>query len=177
MELDWSEHSTHIRALYAPWQPGDGYEEQILVAAEDRLGIRLPEPLRSFVLAWGRRKDLTRKSHPMLSPTQFLLHDDALVFWVENQACTYWAIPLGDLARTNPPVIKAEPHWNGSELASPLAWEPTSFHVSDFLDTLTYHHALCGGALHGGWTGPSIIKSPSRCGSNSTGNVSSLHPW
>lgn len=24
-------------------------------------------------------------------------------------------------------------------------------HEMDFLDTLTYHHALCEGALHGGW--------------------------
>src|SRR5260370_39986307 len=39
-------------------------------------------------------------------------------------------------------------------MASPLIWEPNHARVSDFLDTLTYHHALCGGALHGGsaWT-------------------------
>lgn len=154
MELDWSEQSAHIRTLYAPWQPGDGCEEQILVAAEGRLGVRLPDPLRSFVLAWGRRADLTRKNHPMLSPTKFLLQDGALVFWVENQACTYWAIPLRSLTKANPPVVRAYPSWNDSELASPLVWESTYFYVSDFLDALTYHHALCGGALHGGsaWT-------------------------
>ena len=25
MEFDWSEQSPHIRSLYRPWQPGDGY--------------------------------------------------------------------------------------------------------------------------------------------------------
>ncbi len=27
MELDWSEQLSHIRTLYRPWQPDDGYEE------------------------------------------------------------------------------------------------------------------------------------------------------
>jgi hypothetical protein len=43
----------------------------------------------------------------------------------------------------------------GARLADRLGiWEPNHARVSDFLDTLTYHHALCGGALHGGsaWT-------------------------
>ena len=149
MELDWSEQSAHIRTLYAPWQPGDGYEEHLISAAEDRLGVCLPDPLRSFFLAWGRRKDLTRTNHPMLSPAELILQSDALIFWVENQGCTYWAIPLGDLAKANPPVVRAYPDWNLSGLASPLVWEPSHDHVSDFLDTLTYRHALDGGSLHG----------------------------
>ena len=77
MELDWSEQSLHIRTLYAPWQSGNGYEESMILAEEVRLGVRLPDPLRTFYQAWGRRKDLAQ----------------------------------------------------------------------------TYQHALCGGALHGGWTG------------------------
>ena len=59
MELDWSAQSPHIRSLFHPWQPGDGYEEADIVAAEKRLGVRLPTTLRNFYLAWGKRKDLT----------------------------------------------------------------------------------------------------------------------
>src|SRR5581483_10929314 len=39
MELDWSEQSPHIRTLFCPWQPGDGYDEMTVQAAEERLGI------------------------------------------------------------------------------------------------------------------------------------------
>jgi hypothetical protein len=48
MELDWSEQSPHIRTLYRRWQPGDGYEEAIIAAAEAKLGLRLPAILRNF---------------------------------------------------------------------------------------------------------------------------------
>jgi hypothetical protein len=64
MELDWSEQSPHIRSLYHPWQPGDGYDEAEIEAAEARLGFRLPSTLRNFYLAWGRRQDLTSSRSP-----------------------------------------------------------------------------------------------------------------
>ncbi len=32
----------HIRTLYHPWQPGNGYEEATLEAVETELGIHLP---------------------------------------------------------------------------------------------------------------------------------------
>ncbi len=156
MELDWSKQSAHIRTLYAPWQPGDGYEESVIAAAEDRLGMHLPDPLRSFYQSWGKRKDMTRLNHPLLGPAEWILRPDALIFCVENQGTSYWAIHSEDLEKANPPVVKAWAlaEWEAIEMASPLIWEPNHARVSDFLDTLTYHHALCGGALHGGsaWT-------------------------
>jgi hypothetical protein len=138
MEFDWSERSPHIRTLYLPWQPGDGYEESAIAAAEDRLGICLPAPLRSFYQTWGRRKEMTCLNHPLLGPTEWILRPDALIFCVENQATSYWAILREDLGKVNPAVVKAWalPDWEATERASPL----------------TYHHALCGGAIHGGWT-------------------------
>ncbi len=48
MEPDWSEQSPHIRTLFRPWQPGDGYDEAEIEAAEARLGVRLPASLRNF---------------------------------------------------------------------------------------------------------------------------------
>jgi hypothetical protein len=154
MELDWSEQSAHIRTLYAAWQPGDGYEESIISGEELRLGVRLPAPLRSFYRAWGRRKDMTQTDIPLLGPAEWILRPEALIFCVENQATMYWAILSEDLEKANPPVVKAYAlrEWEVSEIASPLTWMLNYSHVSDFLDMLTYHHALCGGALHGGWS-------------------------
>lgn len=90
MELDWSEQSWHIRTLYRPWQSGDGYDEASIQAAEERLGSRLPSALRNFYLAWGKRPDLTKVNHPLLSPNGVVIRADTLIFWVENQAVWYW---------------------------------------------------------------------------------------
>ena len=121
---------------------------------ETRLGIRLPAPLRIFYQTWGRRKDLTQTNQHLLGPTKLVRRPDALIFCVENQACSYWAIQHEVLEQVNPPVVMAYAlqDWEMSEISSPLIWMPNHVHVSGFLDTLTYHHALCGGAMHGGWT-------------------------
>ena len=154
MELDWSERSPHIRTLYHPWQPDDGYEENVIAAAEARFGIRLPAPLRTFYQAWGRRKDITHANQSLLKPGEMIGRPDALIFCMENQAVCSWAIQREALEDADPPVVVADAlrEWEWSELDAPLVWTPSYTHVSDFLDTLTYHHALCGGAIHGGWT-------------------------
>jgi hypothetical protein len=80
MELDWSEQSSHIRTLFRPWQPGDGYDEATLQAPEVQLGLRLPATLRTFYLVWGRRRDLTQLIDPLLAPDALQMRTDTLVF-------------------------------------------------------------------------------------------------
>src|SRR5579885_1718914 len=108
MEFDWSEQSTHIRTLYAPWQPGDGYEENMISAQEARLGVQMPPPLRTFYQAWGKRKDMTQSNQRLLGPAELVLRPDALIFCIENQACCCWAIEHEDLEDANPPVVRAD---------------------------------------------------------------------
>lgn len=155
MELDWSEQSAHIRTLYHPWQSGDGYEENIIVTAETRLGARLPVPLRTFYRAWGRREDMTQTNHFLIGPVGLIQRPDALVIGIENQGCCWWAIERHVLEKPDPPVVIADPeNWNIKDIQAPLVWMPSHAHLSDFLDRLTYQHALSGGAMHGGYTGP-----------------------
>lgn len=156
MDLDWSEQSPHIRTLYRPWQPGDGYEEDVIEASEAQLGGRLPDPLRIFYQAWGQRKDMTQRNQALLGPTELLLRPDALMVCLENQGVYAWAIPHDSLADANPPVVRtqeleASQEWNWSEVDAPAHWMPSHPHLSNFLDSLMYQHAFCGGALHGGW--------------------------
>src|SRR5258706_7718472 len=108
MDLDWSEQSPHIRTLYRPWQQGDGYEEDVIAAAEARCGVRLSVTLRSFYRMWGRRQDLTRMNEVLLAPDEWVVHAGALIFCVENQSCWYWALPLAALTQADPPVVQAE---------------------------------------------------------------------
>lgn len=155
MEVDWSEQSAHIRTLYRPWQPGDGYEEATITAAETQLGMHLPAPLRTFYRAWGLRRDMTLMRNCLLGPDELVVRADAVIFCVENQATGYWAVRRAALEEYNPPVVFADavPGWETWEIQSPLTWRPSHAHLSDLLDDLTYQNALCGGAMHGGFTG------------------------
>jgi hypothetical protein len=152
-ELDWSAQSPHIQSLFRPWQPGDGYDEETLLAAEARLlpgGARLPATLRSFYRAWGRQSDLTQMNEHLLAPEQWVIHSGALIFCVENQRCAYWALPVESPA-ADPPVVVAQagPERAVWEVTADLDWRVSHPCVSLFLDALTYRHAFSGGALHG----------------------------
>lgn len=155
MDLDWSAQSPHIRSLFRPWQDGDGYEEDTLVAAEARCGVRLPVMLRSFYRTWGRRSDLTQMNEYLLAPDQWVVHAGALIFCVENQAGAYWALPMESLEEVDPPVAEAYagPEMSVWEVTVDLEWRTRRQHVSAFLDDLTYLHAFSGGAIHGAHSG------------------------
>jgi hypothetical protein len=166
MELDWSEQSPHIRTLFRPWQPGDGDEEATIQAAEERLGVRLPSPLRTFYLAWGKRRDLTAVVHPLLAPAELVIRADTLIFWVEHQAVSYWGVRCEALVQTNPPVVRSESGLSGWEVEADLDWRPSHAHLASLLDDMTYVHAFCpGGAMHGGQSsrpGPPDLATPDR---------------
>ena len=146
MELDWSEQSPHIRMLFRPWQPGDGYDEATVQEAEARLSIRLPATLRNFYHAWGRRRDLTETLYLLLPPDHLRLQSDVLEFWVDTHAGVLWGIQCDQLAEADPPVVVA---WDEE---ADLAWTPSHARLSDFLDDMTYQHALHGGAPYWGYS-------------------------
>jgi hypothetical protein len=148
--FDWSEQSPHIRTLYRPWQPGDGYDEDVIAAAEEKLGIRLPVTLRSFYASWGRREDMTHLVDHLLPLDKLVVTSGALIFCVENQSCLYWGIGLESLGEVNPPVEVVEPGAEMSvwEVSSDLERARSHETLSDFLDELTYMHVFCGGAIH-----------------------------
>lgn len=159
MDLDWSEQSPHIRTLFRPWQPGDGYDEATLLAAEARLGVRLPATLWAFYRAWGRRRDLTRMQDTLLAPDQLMVRADALIFSEENQGSWYWAVPRKALEEANPPIVIALAG-ELREVQSTLPWRPSHPRLSNFLDDFTYWHAIFRGAVHGGST--DVFPSPPR---------------
>jgi len=152
MELDWSEQSPHIRTLFHPWQPGDGYDEATIQAAEKRLGLRLPTTLRNFYLAWGRREDLTQTGHYLLNPEDLLIRANTLIFWVENQGVVYWGVRREALAEPDPPVVITYSGESGWEVESELHWTPSHEQLSSFLDDVTYLHAFGGGATYSGFS-------------------------
>lgn len=141
MELDWSAQSPHIRTLYHPWQPGDGWDEATVEATEARLGFRLPTPLRSFYLAYGRRRDMTQRTDHFLDPDELLVQADTLIFCVENQAVVYWGVQRQAVEEDDPPVVVTDSGPSGWDVESELDWTPYYTHLSGFLDDLLYLHA------------------------------------
>jgi hypothetical protein len=67
MKLDWSEQSPHIRTLFHPWQPGDGYDEATLQMAEARLGVRrvLAQQMNTGYVMYS-----VRLYRPLLNPIE-----------------------------------------------------------------------------------------------------------
>ncbi|MCO1657146.1 SMI1/KNR4 family protein [Pseudonocardia humida] len=95
-------------ARYAsPVAAGDGCTEEELLAAEARLGLPLPAPLRAVYALIGRRTDLTRTQDRLLSPDQVDVDDsgEVLVFRVENQCVAEWGVPLPAVTEPDPPVV------------------------------------------------------------------------
>ncbi|MEU8763931.1 SMI1/KNR4 family protein [Streptomyces sp. NPDC048659] len=103
-------------------ESGDGWAEADLVAAEERLGVRLPTTLREAYLLFGRRTDLTSRYDVLLSPAELYLDEagEALVFRHENQGAVSWGILLDCLEDDDPAVFsrtdladKSAERWEG----------------------------------------------------------------
>ncbi|MEU6817889.1 SMI1/KNR4 family protein [Streptomyces sp. NPDC046860] len=100
-----------IRGFAAHWagvvEIGDGWAESELVAAEERLGVRLPPVLREAYLLFGRRRDLTSNHDVLLGPAELYVDDskEALVFRHENQGAASWGILLDSLQDDDPAVF------------------------------------------------------------------------
>lgn len=100
-----------IRGFAAHWttplDEEDGLGEADLIAAEERLGIRLPLALREAYELFGRRRDLTSNHDVLLAPAQLYVDSarEALVFRHENQGAASWGIHLAHLAEDDPAVL------------------------------------------------------------------------
>ncbi|MGW0885668.1 SMI1/KNR4 family protein [Streptomyces sp. NPDC002671] len=81
--------------------------EDDLVAAEERLGVRLPAALREAYLLFGRRRDLTSNHDVLLGPADLYVDDakEALVFRHENQGAASWGVLLDGLQQDDPAVF------------------------------------------------------------------------
>lgn len=146
MPFHWSKHASHILTVFPPWSEHDGYDRHALAVAQHRLGMHIPEVLTQFYYSWGRRRDMTRFRETLLDLDSLTVQSGALVFAEENQAVYQWGIPCERLEEADPPVSYALWPQDGQE----RLWQPSHAHLSDFLDYLTYGHALSGGSPHGG---------------------------
>ncbi|MHA6758426.1 SMI1/KNR4 family protein [Streptacidiphilus sp. PAMC 29251] len=127
-EAAWRFVRDFTRAWVEPLTGGDGFTEEDLAAAEERLGLGLPTALGELYRLLGRRQDLTSNHDRLLRADQLSIDSRgrALVFREENQGACSWGVLLKDLDQADPGVHVL------TDLADRQAqqWEPWMEHLS-----------------------------------------------
>jgi len=94
-ETFWTDYPHLVSLLMPPLQPGDGASEEEILAAENRLGIRLPPLLREFYARTSRREDINATHNRLIRLDAIEAPvDGRLIFYVENQGVTDFGIDL-----------------------------------------------------------------------------------
>ncbi|MET9048323.1 SMI1/KNR4 family protein [Streptomyces sp. NPDC004362] len=121
-EAAWQFVRDFTHAWVEPLTDGDGFTEEDLAVAQERLGVSLPSALGEMYRLLGRRRDLTSNHDRLLHPDQLYIdaRSEALVFREENQGACSWGVLLKDLDQADPGVHVL------SDLADRQAqrWEP-----------------------------------------------------
>ncbi|MEU6227980.1 SMI1/KNR4 family protein [Streptomyces sp. NPDC047042] len=100
---------------FGAWTPNCGCDDDEITAAENRLGISLPEALRDYYAAAGRHPELMgtgghEHTFRLSAPRHLSIEDGHLVFCGENQWPTRWSVRPDDVGRPDPRVHgRAEP--------------------------------------------------------------------
>ena len=101
----WHLLSELIEQWHGPSAETQGYSSDEISACEKRLGVTLPAAVKEWYALAGRRSDIWSQQDRLLSLDQIEMQNGVLVFYVENQAVTFWGMPLGELANDDPPVV------------------------------------------------------------------------
>ncbi|WP_431678107.1 hypothetical protein [Kitasatospora sp. KL5] len=129
--------------LGAPIESGDGFPEEELAAAEQRLGFALPGAMREWYSRFGRRWDLFHALRYPYSPEDLWAEEGVLVWQTEKLFWYACGIPLDRLSETDPPVV--------TDVGEDDEW---SAHADRFslacIELLMSQNTLCGDV--GGWT-------------------------
>lgn len=98
-----------ISTTFGAWTPNDGCPGDEITAAEDRLGISLPDALRDYYGAAGRHPELMgmgghEHTFQLSTPGHLGLEDGQLVFLGENQWPAQWSVRPDDVDWPDPRV-------------------------------------------------------------------------
>ncbi len=80
--------------LGRPLLGADGIAQTRLLSCEQRLGRKLPAPLRGFYSLLGSVDMLTASFNRFIPPEELLVQDNWMNFLEENQAVCHWAIKM-----------------------------------------------------------------------------------
>jgi hypothetical protein len=132
--------------------PRDGCAESLIVAAEERLGIRAPRSLRDYYLVAGEEGRFNQIHNRLLPPEKWFVDRGHLAFMEENQVVVYWGVEASPSPADDPPVFQGV-----RVRAEPIAWYREHDRCSVFLTVLLHWHGAFGGAM--GYTGTAPVPA------------------
>lgn len=138
-----------IRKLYnLPASNNLGFFEAEIQVAEKRLGIVLPQALKSYYLAIGREKTVNGSHNFLFSPMELRFTSDGyLCFLGENQGVVIWGIKQTDLLDANPKIYGTSDTFGLLKMDDDKKrnWFLEADTVEDFLLSMAFWNATMGG--------------------------------
>jgi hypothetical protein len=116
--------------------PEHGIADPELDAAETRLGLKIPAPLRQYYALAGNHK-LGQAFNRFYAPDQIERRDGKAIFCEENQCVVYWGFTVDEADLDDPPVWQLNPDEN--------EWYFECKRLSNFLLLSLYWQAVCDG--------------------------------
>lgn len=120
---------TLLDSLIERWHPPHagpaGYTLEDVQTAERTLGFAIPAALAEWYFASGKRHPVWSRQDEFLPPEQLRMHNDALIFYVENQGVVQWGIPVDELESDDPSVVV-------ESVDDASQWSPQTDNVSKF---------------------------------------------
>ena len=133
-----SKYRRAFESIYGrPPKRSEGVATRAIVAAEKRLGRRLPEALRAFYSTVGGTRLVTAAHNQITSPEELSADAGYIRFCDENQSVCDWWVPLD---RGHDPTVTQRVAGESHEVAT----------CSEFLHYLLHMQALMGGLEYGG---------------------------
>jgi uncharacterized protein (TIGR02996 family) len=144
----WRLVAEFIETWYGPLKGGDGYSEEEIIVAEQRLGFRLPAALREWYALAGRKHDVWSKQDWLIPPEQLQIgtnEEEPLLFRAENQSCELWGVESSDFGREDPAVYR----YHNPALVSP---DTSTFAIQVLLYEVKFASNVIGAGGHPGLT-------------------------
>ncbi len=123
-----------IRKLFDIKQ-NDGFSEEDIHKACEKYG-NLPLVLREYYRQLGNYEQINQAQNILCHPHNVIETKEYLIFYIENQYVTQWAIKRSDLDKDNPSVY--------------CSWDESEFHLEseyllNFLYAMAFFQAAYGG--------------------------------
>jgi len=100
----WQQLSLFLEGWFGPRTPDDGVSDALILAAERRLGLELPQAVCEAYRLFGNRPEITAAVGLMVPIEDLAIQDGALIVWFDPEDDTMWGIPLERLFDHDPPV-------------------------------------------------------------------------
>lgn len=133
--------STLYRLL--PWTKKDqsGISQEEIVECEQKLGKKIPQPLRTLYLIAGKDETLMSSFNNFIPLDQLIIRDNKLIFVEEHQGANWWG---AELDNENEAVYM--------QLSEDGEWISEEFGLQEFIALLIYNQCIQMGYKYCGIT-------------------------